>query len=812
MNKILPFVLCVLLIGCKVLKAQNSDDPQLWLITANISVSKKISRDTISLVSLPNYQSDKEFHQTSQTTANATITAVVENQAENQFAEFFYSSDGDEPVSMHVSGKGTHTSSDRVSESINGKLYSADKRTDHVSGEALHDADIQFIYSEDYKMASVSVKIIARGKSNAQNYFGEWKDYNSAIEDYLIWCDGGCDYSNDKNCIITKTGTGYTASWSSNENEKAATSNGIQYQTTETNLQITIIPYKESENPVITLNGCTNPGIGEKQTVTATAKPEGGSFKFWLEPSDIITLAANDATATLTGLKAGRGILRVEYTTPDGKIEQTSKEASCVTIDCYNEGKAIPQIALFDVNGKKNSGILTVTVKGEPENVAEIVSFVPENPGVLSAVGTGSEVMLQAVNTGKTTLQAKTECGANTGPAVMVEVVNCDDETIATLERIKKAALENLAVVTKKLQSVAGSEEFIKARDELVSSTRELLAKAGLAIIASGKSPTKAISAATKVADKGSALSEIIASSTPEELKNNIGKPVSGDAFEEIVQNRFEGITGEVWGKTLSAIFAADEVQKASKKFGDNIGQLLKHEEVIKEILELYEKTHRDVQAITALQQRCARQKDNTDDQDIPLAELKPIPKEQTPQSKPTPKPETPTIEQPQNNEPLAEAPESDDDILVDPEPPVIPPRMVGLPYEPADCGCNTTKNLSVKSSDFSMMGAGLHNLNECVKNFSNNVLPDYQLALKELSELTETLSATLKTDADAFLVQAKESQPQLDAIVARIKAYDNAEQVFLNQMEKCPESITSGMDILQSVEKITIESIKTNY
>jgi hypothetical protein len=61
-------------------------------------------------------------------------------------------------------------------------------------------------------------------------------------------------------------------------------------------------------------------------------------------------------------------------------------------------------------------------------------------------------------------------------------------------------------------------------------------------------------------------------------------------------------------------------------------------------------------------------------------------------------------------------------------------------------------------------------------------------------------------------MVKAKESKPRLDAIVNRVKSYDEAGNVFLKKMEKCPESVTTGMEIFQSVEKITVDSVKTNY
>ena len=286
----------------------------------------------------------------------------------------------------------------------------------------------------------------------------------------------------------------------------------------------------------------------------------------------MLTVETDGSSANITGASPGKGTLFVEYTTPEGKTNQTSQAVSCVKIDKYNGGQPIPQIALYDIDGKKQPGIKTVPVDAQPENASELVKFEPADPEVLTATGVGDEVTLQGVRTGKTNLQAKTNCGELTGPAVEVEVVNCDDETIATLERMKKAAMENLVDATNQLQKTAGSEEFTKARDELVSSTVELLAKAGLTIIANGKI-SGAVKVAAEIADKGSALLEMIASSNPEELKNNIGKTASGESFEKIVETQFGEKVGELWGKSLSAAIGVAEVQQAAQNLAKTLAK-----------------------------------------------------------------------------------------------------------------------------------------------------------------------------------------------------------------------------------------------
>lgn len=571
-------------------------------------------------------------------------------------------------------------------------------------------------------------------------------------------------------------------------------------------------------NVGVEIIGCTEIGAGEESVVTAKAAKEGGTYRFWAEPRELFSIETKGSLATLHGSSPGRGTLYVEYTGPDGKKTEAKKEALCVQVETYNDGQIIPQIPLFDIDGKKLDGILNVPVEINPNDAADLLSYLPANPGVLTAVGLGDVVTMQGILPGKTTLQAKTKCGANTGPEVEVEVVNCDDETIARLEKMKKAAIENLVATTKDLQRHAGSKEFEKARDELTSSAIELLAKIGLTIISGGKTSgvvtkvinkenviSKAIPDAADIADYGSAFSEIIGSSSVEDFGGNVAKPASGEAFERIVKVKFGDATKELYGKSLGAIIGLVEVGMATDKFYDNVGQLVHHEDVLEKFKKMMEKAEKDLEYIQSRQNICKRQKDESE---IPKTDLPPLPDKPGPPKKPVDS----TAQEPQSNERQAEQQTTDEEVLVDPEPPAIPPRQVGLPYEPDDCGCDSSKNLTVTAKDLSTLGTGLKNLGECAKNFKSISVTDYQNALTELSELTGSLSAVLETDAAAFLVKAKESKPQLDALVKRVKAYDEAGKAFLDKMEKCPESISTGMDILKSVEQITVDSIKTKY
>ena len=67
-------------------------------------------------------------------------------------------------------------------------------------------------------------------------------------------------------------------------------------------------------------------------------------------------------------------------------------------------------------------------------------------------------------------------------------------------------------------------------------------------------------------------------------------------------------------------------------------------------------------------------------------------------------------------------------------------------------------------------------------------------------------------TDAAAFLVKAKKSKPRLDAIVNRVKAYDEAGNTFLNNMKKCttPEAARLYINSSQIGKEVNVTGYST--
>ncbi len=800
MKQRLFLLILILLFKSSVFFAQNAGGRQLWQLTAKVSNSYTSKIDTINRVAGEGYEFVSEFHETGKGSASGQVIAIIENWAENPETEFYYNPDAGEPKNATVSGSGSEEGWQLEKEVIGGKLIMENTSTDQASGGSTAKlTSIQFTYTGDEKSAEIGIAILAKGFDKRRYFYdGKTTDNGENIEK-SISCIASCDQSSKKGCSITKTDKGYQASWNFSRSWQEQTySKGMGFFTEEKSLQITIVPYKESDKPEVSLYGCSELGTNDRYDVFASGKPEGGKYRFWVEPASMMTVEADDeSSAILTGATPGKGTLYVEYTAPNGKTAQASKVASYVKVENYNGGQPMPQIALYDIDGKKQSGIKTVPVDAQPANASELVKFVPADPGILSAVGVGNEVTLQGLRVGKTTLQAKTDCDEKTGPAVEVEVVNCDDETKAALERMRKAAIENLVDATERLQKTAGSKEFEKARDELVSSTVKLLAKTGLTIIGSGHAEG-AVETAIKVVEAGEAASEMLASANS----------------HEFYEKAFEGALKAVGSSATKALVGVMGVHEAAKEFGENIGEILEHEEVLEVQEKGYEEAMENLKRIEKRQQFCKNGTGQPQAKEQPKSDQTPKSSEPTPPKDPTPtpKPKPTTGEQPNPTEPTPAEPKSGDEVIGDPEPPTVPPRQVGLPYEPSDCGCGQSKDLTIKSADFSKLGIGMKNLGDCVEKFRSTTLTDYQLSLQEISELTDSLSTTLKSDAAEFLVKAKASKPRLDELVSRVRSYDKAGNEFLKKMDKCSDSVTTGMEIFKSVETITVDSIKTNY
>ena len=565
-------------------------------------------------------------------------------------------------------------------------------------------------------------------------------------------------------------------------------------------ISVTLSVKMKSERTEVTLEGCSEMGAGEEGRVTAKGTPAGGTYEFWVDPSDLMTVDASGSTATLTGKRPGRGTLYVEYTSPEGTKAQASKPAAMVRIYDYNGGEPI-QIPLYDIEGRKLPGTLTVAYGSMPDEAQELVDFVSGNPAVFTASATADNIDLRGNKPGKTTLEARDNCGNVTGPTVEVEVVNCDKETVEALERMRKAAVENMQTAADALQKLAADPEFAKAMKDIPGAAQKLVAKAALTIITSGKAPTKAIQTAGELAEAGAAISELIGSATGSEL--------GGNAFKNAV--------GQLGGELVNTLVGVVEVGEAGLEFGEKLGELVRHESNMKDAVKSFEQADKNFKEVERLQRICKGNTEEPGKQEPPKTDNPPKPDEPTPTTKdptPTSKPK-PKEDNPPARDPTGEEPAPDEPGQAEPPdnpPPATQPRQVALPYQPSDCGCRKQKSIGITANDITKIETGTKNLGDCADRFTKTSVADYSDALTQMSELTKSLQSGASDKPELFLKQAKEAKPQLDSLILRIKAYDEAGKTFLGEFEKCPDSLKAGMDVLESALSVTIDSITTKY
>ena len=233
----------------------------------------------------------------------------------------------------------------------------------------------------------------------------------------------------------------------------------------------------------VTLDGCTEMGVGQQGTATAAGTPSGGTYRFWAEPSSALQVTGQGSTAKLRGTEPGRGTLYVRYTAPNGKTRQASKSATSFLIESINGGQPIPQIGLFDETGKRTA-ILTVPVSVKPDGAGDLIVYKPADPAVLTAVNQGDSILLQGVREGKTTFQGTTQCGGSTGPMVTTEVVRCTDQTINKMLEKEKRIEDRFKTNLGKAQELTTDPELKKTENEVVKDTADAWLKASEVVLA----------------------------------------------------------------------------------------------------------------------------------------------------------------------------------------------------------------------------------------------------------------------------------------------------------------------------------------
>lgn len=211
----------------------------------------------------------------------------------------------------------------------------------------------------------------------------------------------------------------------------------------------------------IQVNGCESVVVGETRLLPVTLHPKGGKVKYWAEGKGI-SISDGGNGVKVTGTEPGEGTVWIEYTTADGQKMKKSKSMTSLRLNSINQGEPI-KIGLYDAKGRRLKALKTVPVKVEPEGKSDQLNY-STNEAIVDVVPTGnSQLNVHGLSKGKTTIQAVSNCGANTGPPLNVEILNCDDEVIKELKRQASQLQSRLKSNLSQQNELLSNDDFIQA-------------------------------------------------------------------------------------------------------------------------------------------------------------------------------------------------------------------------------------------------------------------------------------------------------------------------------------------------------------
>ena len=537
----------------------------------------------------------------------------------------------------------------------------------------------------------------------------------------------------------------------------------------------------------VALEGCFEVGEGGQGQVTAAGKPAGGTYRFRVIPPDVMKIQASGATATLTGGSPDKGTLFVEYTTPEGKTAEASHAVASARLVSINGGAAIPEIPLYDIEQKKLPAVLEVPMKVLPEGAGDSIVFVPDDPSVVTLVNLGNAVAIQGLREGKTAFQARFKCGGPFGPKYPVEIVRCDKETIAAIDKMIRDAFEERRTAAREFSAAMDSKEFQEAADNLPTATLKLAWKTSLLVAGTmsgfGK-VDQGVKTVTDVAGKLDAFGDII-----------VDIATQPDAVDQITN--WGALIAEFSGNRWAALVAdAQDAASTAVDVGRMLGNMIGQTGRMTKAAQWMESWNKNIEDLVKRKRFCRKTEQPPGREDPPKEPDKTTPKPKTDPKKtdPTPKPTPPTTPREETIPPTppGETPP--------PQPPPAPPRQVGLPYDPGDCGCD--KELAVRQdpAGFASINMGFGNLLDCVGRLQKD-LSGYTATLQEISVAVGKLDAAKKAGGAALSAAAKEAAPAIAGFSTKVKGFGAAAKTFSDGFKACPDATKAGISFLQSAK-----------
>lgn len=223
----------------------------------------------------------------------------------------------------------------------------------------------------------------------------------------------------------------------------------------------TVLGGSPEKDVTLRAEGCAHVAVGGFARLEALGEPAGGTYSWSVTPTGMLNLGgASDDSLAVEGASPAKGLVTVKYVAPNGKTASKPIDASAVELRSVNNGAAI-EIGQYDFEGKKSHPPREVPIDQSPPG-ADLITFAVADPAMASLVGLGTTAVAQAnERIGSTTAQAKTLCGEPIGPTVNINVVPCDEQTQARVQRFNEQLSEAERQIADGLkESVEKSQEL----------------------------------------------------------------------------------------------------------------------------------------------------------------------------------------------------------------------------------------------------------------------------------------------------------------------------------------------------------------
>ncbi len=510
-----------------------------------------------------------------------------------------------------------------------------------------------------------------------------------------------------------------------------------------------IIRSRPPEESKISLEGCTDLLIGSETQMTASAKPEGGTYRWISEPASLFNISGSGKTITITGNNPGRGGIRVEYESPRGQKSSVKLVGSVVELLSVNGGAPIPQIGLYDEDGNRKEAVINVPIVQDPAG-ADLLIFEVTDQNVATVGNSGSSLQITGKQEGVTTAQGQTRCGHKDEHLITIEVVPCDQETKRRLQQkiedLKKQKDENLKDVLR----IRDDPEFNRALRETDRHMTKMGAKAlGIFVSAAG-------------AEGGGALD--IVSEVIQQL-HDVTEEGTWTGRWSLVDMYIKMQINFVKKMTIGIIADLVEYGQAGLEVGHDL-------DVIKAGCQALEKSLRR-------QKELQEQYDDANRRQVELCKdfggpepTEPKPPEPPPEPPHPPPPAEPPPPQPSPPPPPeppppppAEPPEPQgpgDDIIIEPPPPPPPPPQGG--GFPTDCGCDRWDTTSWQGTPEGIGGIGqdIDGFLPCFGQFNQNTFEPMRTTTNSTLQLFDQLEQALSLPETAKVRAFRGALPEM--------------------------------------------------